>query len=419
MSSRASKYFPIKTATSCRTKWAWSTIHLTKGTTSSCCKASTSEIGEDFDNFHNTKKKIQSRQIMLEGRWPGDGCQACENIELSGGFSDRQLQNQIPEIYPIELDSDPTAVEVSPSILEVFFSNTCNLKCVYCSPQFSSAIQAENIKFNGSILPGMNFEYIDNQYQTLVPKFWKWFSKNSQMLQRLQLLGGEPFLQKDVLKVIDYLNQTPHSDLELNIVTNLSIPTAQLSKTLLSLSDSKKNNSIKRIDIQASVDSWGAEQEYVRYGFDSELFENNMLKMISLDSFRIGLLSTVNSLSINAMPDLCKKYLEWNKLQPVFWYMHLVRPIDSVLNPLFFEYSVFEQSINRILEQLPNETWDDKLTYDTFAGIAQLLEKKCSNDVEQQTRLVKYLTENDRRRNTDWKKTFPWLVNVLEKNNVV
>jgi organic radical activating enzyme len=419
MSSRASKYFPIKTATSCRTKWAWSTVHLNKGTTSSCCKASTSAIGENFDNFHNTEKKIQSRQLMLEGLWPDDGCEACKDIEMVGGFSDRQLQNQVPEIYPIELDSDPTAVEVSPSILEVFFSNICNLKCVYCSPQFSSAIQAENVKFGGSILPGKNFEYIDNQYQSLVPKFWNWFSKNSQTLQRLQLLGGEPFLQKDVLKVIDYLNQSPHPDLELNIITNLSIPTAQLSNTLASLSNTKKNNAIKRIDIQTSIDSWGAEQEYVRYGFDSKLFENNMLKMISLDSFRIGLLSTVNTLSINTMPDLCKKYLEWNKLQPIFWYMHLVRPDDSVLNPLFFDYSVFEQSINYILQNLPTETWDDKLTYDTFAGIAQLLEKNCSTNIEKQTHLLRYLNENDRRRNTNWKKTFPWLANVLEKNNVV
>jgi hypothetical protein len=68
---------------------------------------------------------------------------------------------------------------------------------------------------------------------------------------------------------------------------------------------------------------------------------------------------------------------------------------------------------------LPKETGDDKTTYKTFMGIASMLEKNCSTDTEKQRRLVNFLTENDRRKNTNWKITFPWLVNVLEKNNVI
>ena len=243
MSLRDSKYFPINTATSCRSKWAWSTLRLNDGTTASCTKASKSVISsDDFDNFHNTEKKVTARRLMLEGKWPGDGCESCENIETSGNFSDRQFQNQIPGIYPAELDTDPTAVKVSPSTLELFFSNTCNFKCLYCNPQFSSSIQEENIKFGGPIIGGSNFEYTNSRYQDLVPKFWKWFRENSQKLQRLQLFGGEPFLQEDVIKIINYLQQTSHPELELNVLTNLSIPTTQLNTILSSLSDSKKNN---------------------------------------------------------------------------------------------------------------------------------------------------------------------------------
>jgi MoaA/NifB/PqqE/SkfB family radical SAM enzyme len=29
-------------------------------------------------------------------------------------------------------------VHVTPRILEVYFDNTCNLKCLYCGPHFSS-----------------------------------------------------------------------------------------------------------------------------------------------------------------------------------------------------------------------------------------------------------------------------------------
>ena len=139
------KYFPIKSDTSCRLKWSWSTIYLNTGQTASCHRASGSHIN-DLNNFHNTDLKIQARQQMLDGQWPGHGCEYCRNIESAGGTSDRQFQNQIPEIYPPELDKDLTATVVDPVILEVFFSNTCNLKCVYCSPKLSSGIQQENKK---------------------------------------------------------------------------------------------------------------------------------------------------------------------------------------------------------------------------------------------------------------------------------
>jgi len=197
------KFFPITTTTSCRSKWSWSSLYLNQGTTASCHRSSVSDIPDNFDDFHNTSTKIQDRSIMLQNLWPGNGCEYCRDIEDSGSNSDRQFQNQIPDVYPPELDSDSTLTKVSPVVLEVFFSNTCNLACVYCSPKFSSSIQTENKKFGGAILPELNFEYSDNLYKDLVPKFWNWFDQHSTSLKRLQILGGEPFVQKDLHRLIE------------------------------------------------------------------------------------------------------------------------------------------------------------------------------------------------------------------------
>jgi len=420
MSIKVPKYFPIISDTSCRTKWAWSTIILNNGTTSSCCRASTSLIGENFDDFHNTEKKIKSRELMLKGLWPADGCETCESIEKAGGFSDRQFQNQIPDIYPVELDSNLNATRVSPSILEVFFSNACNLKCVYCSAKYSSSIQSENKKFGGAIIEKNNFEYQDNLYHDLVPKFWNWFSKNSNKLQRLQVLGGEPFVQEDLQKLIVYLSETAHPDLEFNIVTNLSLPYRVMHPQLQQLSTTISDGNLKRVDIQVSVDCWGESQEYIRKGFNCNIFESNMKSLIGLNSFRIGLLSTITSLSIPSMLELTKKFKEWNNLQTVFWYMHLVSPSNtSIFSPTIFDFDIFESHLLQIGESFPNDTWDDRITRDTFFGIVSNLEKNCKNDPIKQRKLLEYLQENDRRRNSNWRKTFPWLVNILEKNNVV
>jgi sulfatase maturation enzyme AslB (radical SAM superfamily) len=48
---------------------------------------------------------------------------------------------------PPELENDPTALSVTPTILEVFLSNVCNLACTYCVDLNSSQIEQENNKF--------------------------------------------------------------------------------------------------------------------------------------------------------------------------------------------------------------------------------------------------------------------------------
>lgn len=412
-----SRYFPIKSDTSCRLKWSWSTIYLNTGKTASCHRASGSDI-EEFDNFHNTDLKLKARQQMLQGQWPGHGCEYCRNIEQAGGASDRQFQNQIPEIYPPELDTDATATTVDPVILEVFFSNTCNLRCVYCSAECSSAIQQENKKFGGSIIADHNFEYQDNRYRELVPKFWQWMQTRGQKLQRLQVLGGEPFLQEDVDRLVDYFEQYPCPELEYNLVTNLMVPSKLLQAKLEKLVSLVERGHLKRVDIQCSVDCWGPGQEYVRYGFERGLFERNLRMVQEFGIFRIGLLSTVNSLSINEMPELARKFLEWNQHSVVYWYMHLVLPEgSSIFDPLNFDYGLFADSLDQLSALIPNDTWDNKQTYQIFDGIRNKLHKGCVAKYGKQNELLDYLDQIDARRNLDWKNTFPWL--TKESSHVV
>ena len=151
MENRTKKIFPIQSDTACLLKWSWSTIFLGIGTTSSCHRCNHDQLTvETFKDFHNTPNKIQARQLMREGVWPQKGCQYCEKIEAAGGVSDRQYQidsDHDADRVPTELLQDPTANVVTPRTLEIYFSNTCNLKCIYCSPQFSSQIKQENIKF--------------------------------------------------------------------------------------------------------------------------------------------------------------------------------------------------------------------------------------------------------------------------------
>ena len=413
----AGKMFPIQSATACRLKWSWSTLYLNSGKTSSCHRASHSTIDpETFDNFHNTTEKLKARQAMLDNAWPGNGCEYCRDIEVAGGVSDRMFQNQIPEVYPQELDIDSQQINVNPSILEVFFSNTCNLKCVYCEGNLSSAIQAEDIKFGNNIFENSTINNT-NKYKEFVPKFWNWFEKNSQSLMRLQILGGEPLLQKDFFKLIEFFNANPHPDLEFNIVTNLSVPNSVIEKTSELMFDLLKNKKVKRVDIQASVDCWGPGQEYVRSGFESNLFEQNLMSLIKRKAFRIGLLSTVCSLTIPEMSQLARKYQQWNQAQEIFWYMHLVLPRDGFLSPTVFGSTYLVDCLEEVYNLLPDSTWDQKQTLDVLSGIIKTTKNNSQNNNHKQQQLVEYLDKIDYRRGTNWKNVFPWVEKELK--NVV
>jgi hypothetical protein len=144
---------------------------------------------------------------MLQGKWPQGGCEYCQQIEQAGGASDRQLHLQIPNLVPVELEEDSTAVKVSPKILEIYFNNTCNLACVYCWDGFSSKIEQENRKFGDFVQSGVVIKNTSSRadLKGLTAAFWSWFGDNCQSLGRLHVLGGEPFYQDDFYKCLSCL----------------------------------------------------------------------------------------------------------------------------------------------------------------------------------------------------------------------
>ena len=68
--------FPIKKDPACLFKWTWSTIYLNSLRTASCHRTQLWPIDiNNFDNFHNVPEKIVAREKMLDGEWPGHGCE--------------------------------------------------------------------------------------------------------------------------------------------------------------------------------------------------------------------------------------------------------------------------------------------------------------------------------------------------------
>lgn len=412
------KYFPIRTETSCQLKWAWSTLFLNSGQTASCHRTGWGTITPDnFSQFHNTEKKQQERQDMLEGRWPQDSCSYCRDIETAGGFSDRQRHLDIPDLSPVELDTDPTATSVTPTILEVFFNSTCNLSCVYCTPTLSSSINAENLKHGEFRELGVELVPFKGQYRDLVPYFWDWFPDNFKHLRRFNVLGGEPLLQKEFDRLLDLIEQYPNPDCELGIVTNLMIPREKLQKYIERFQKLLTSRALKRIDVTCSIDCWGKEQEYMRWGIDLIHWESNFDLLHSQKWLTININQTISVLGIKSMPQLLEKLKIWRQDRRIGHWFSAVVPEPEYLKPYVLGHQVFAEDWEKILNLMPDESDTDQLAKSYMEGIMKQ-SAAAGASPEQIKNLFVYLRENDRRRGTDWRQVFPWL-QQFEDHHVV
>jgi hypothetical protein len=403
------KYFPIKTATACQLKWSWSSLNLARGETASCHRTSISELtAENFLNFHNTPLKLDDRQSMLNGVWPKDSCAYCRVIEENNGFSDRHRQLSIEDIYPDELDNDPTAINISPVLVEVYFNNICNLGCLYCdvSGAVSSTIANENKQYGDFKKDKVELITFNSRSKELESYFWQWFPEGFPKIKRLNILGGEPLYQKELDKLLDMIEQYPNPHCELNISTNIMASKKRIEDFLSRTKQLLIARKIKRLDITCSIDCWGVEQEYVRWGIDLKKWEENFNLLIENKWVYLNINQTISALTVKTMPELLVKLSEWRKNRKIGHWFGGVAPGPSYLKSGIFDKSEFADDVDNILSLMPTESEQDKAAYEYMKGILNNTQYD-SNEIKN---LIIFLNEKDRRRNTNWRELFPWLI---------
>jgi pyruvate-formate lyase-activating enzyme len=412
------EFFPINTATACPLKWNWNTLFLSSGESSSCHRASTEKLtSENFFNFHNSEEKIAARKKMLEGVWPGSDnekyslqyCGFCRKIEDNGGFSDRQYHLTLPSFSAPELKNEQNSVIATPTTLEVFFNNTCNLSCNYCQAKYSSKIQNEENIFGHFFKDEVKIEpFTDKVYTKFIPLFWKWFELYGQNLHRLGVLGGEPFLQKELQQLIDIFEKNPNQNLEFNLISNLSINHDIFVNYIQKIKKLVKDKKIKRFDLVCSIDCWGSEQEYVRLGLNMDLWLKNFEYALKEKWIYLCTNSIVTPLTLKTMPELFLKLNYYKKHRKIHQQIGYIQGPDY-WKPEIFGGEFFKQDIESILHTMPENNDEEIIIKKYMDGILNVIRNSTRNDYLIRNFLI-FLKEKDRRRNTNYKNVFPWLI---------
>jgi pyruvate-formate lyase-activating enzyme len=370
---------------------------------------------DEFDNFHNLPKKLADRELMLKGQWPQGGCEYCKKIEDAGGVSDRLFHLNIPDMVPKELD-DAITTTITPKVVEVYFDNVCNMSCIYCSNLYSSKIQQENVKFgryeqDGLVIDNTHTRHPD--FKAMTNKFWDWMELHYADINRLQVLGGEPFYQAEFDRCMEFLYNHKNVSLEFNVVSNLMIAPDKFKERIMQIRDLVAKRKIKRFDLTASIDCWGPEQEYIRYGLNLEQWRENFEFLVSQKWITLNINQVISALSVPTIPELIKYVNQFRDSREIGHYLITVN-LPSYLNPDVFGCNFFD--FDSILSVMPEDTWQQREIKQYMMGVKAQINSS-SRNVAELKKMKLYLDEIDRRRNLDWRTTFPWLVKELD--NVV
>lgn len=416
--------FPIQNNAACQLKWSWSTIFLNRGTTSSCHRGRHWQFDETtLKDFHNHPGKIGDREKMLKGIWPGNGCEYCRDVEAAGGQSDRTASgNTRPGILPPELLIDPTATSVTPKLVEVYFSNLCNQSCVYCRPSFSSQIAYE-IKRYGDSQYNLNYnedtaDTAGDKYNLYLRLFWEWLSENHREVAVFQILGGEPLYQPEFDQFLEFLENHPSPNMAVKIFTNMNHNPVKFNKQILIIERLVRDKKIKEIELVCSIDCWGEDLEYIRYGLDLKICEENIHTVLKSEFINLFFHATISPLSLPSMHLLTSKVFEWTKMAHTNTSTHY--HWNTVVQPECFNIYNFGPELIPYIDQVIevfNNNGGIKPWQATILGIkAQLQQSK--PDTEQIKRLSGFLDELDVRRKLDWRSQFPQ-INKLINNYII
>lgn len=424
----------------CLAKWLQTTLYLQNGYNHSCHhptphKIPLEEIKDNPKALHNTKFKKEKMKQMLEGVRPPE-CEYCWKIEDLGKdyISDRYYKSGAQWALKNLGTVLETGVEdIEPSYLEISFSNVCNFKCVYCSPEISSTWMKEIKKYGEyPTHDGFNsLEYLEkhdkipydpNGKNPYVDAFWEWWPELYPNLNTLRLTGGEPLMSRDVWKIIDYVIENPNPNLTFCINSNLCVQDRLIDSLIekINLLEGK----VKEIQVFSSGEAVGPQSEYIRYGLNYNQWLTNMNKLATFTKGNVIIanMTTVNLLSvptfdifIEEILNLREQYnstVSHNKIQFMINYLRY---------PTFLALPYLDNNTKNIfkhkIEQLINNRGDNynglgKLSFLEIDQLKRLIDYTFTKEPELEKNrkdFVLFVDEADRRRGHNFKKTFPEL----------
>lgn len=327
-----------------------------------CCNSPTVLGSTDQDVEQVTKSDaLRLIQQTLENNvWPAD-CRRCQEEESVD--SNKSYRLDYNNIYPEFADLGSGL-----KTLHFQHDNTCNLKCIYCGPTFSSKWQSDRKVFN---LKKSDIKITDDTVKGLA---------------MVTFAGGEPALIKSYTGLIERISRL-NPNCEINVNTNL---THFHDSNFFRLLERHKNTKLI-----VSYEATGNKFEYIRHYANWSTFESNFKQAVR--RFEVVQSSMILfPLSVASIKDAMEFAKVYTTEDDIF--------INDYYGNHYNWADIGSISLARAKENLLNYT--NTLNNRLSAEIRNKLNAAVS---QREKTKIQFLDDLDRQHNTNHKQVFPEL----------
>lgn len=232
----------------------WTSLNIDQTGRVMPCMHSGYELGNIKQTFIQQivtgQPMMDLRNAMAAGQWH-HACAGCQQLENTTGASGRTVRKSTVEtLLAIDHDINWSSLEH----IVVNWSNLCNLTCVYCNPETSTAWQS---------IKGIPINHVKNEHPDLIDLA----RAHADTIVGLTLGGGEPLLQKGL---VEFLKCLRPEQVNVLITTNLSVD-------LTANSVYQELRTWPNVSWMVSFDNADADKfEYVRDRAKWAIFESNI-----------------------------------------------------------------------------------------------------------------------------------------------
>ena len=260
----------------------------TNGTVRTCCSGhSLGNIRtESVADIFSSPKYIEIKADTDAGRPHATYCKTCVDMEAQSGHSTRDYYKNFAT------DGARTIRQI-----DIRWSNVCNLSCRMCSPEYSS----DWAKRLSVPIETTRRDYYADVLATI--------EQNRDTIQQVDLLGGEPLMQRQNEQLLELLSD----DVNIHVLTNLSVPLE--NNRIYQLLKTKS-----RVKWIISLDHIGDRLEYIRHNADWNRIQHN-IGLLRQDFTGIGIIPTYsvwNALDLRdiyAWADANSLHVNWQQIQ--------------------------------------------------------------------------------------------------------
>lgn len=324
-----------------------------------CCVYKTDSVYKTLEEYESSP---EIRNLRSATKWPA-GCEICKKQEDAGQRSYR--------LDSIHTWSDPNDHRKR---YEIFPSNVCNLKCLMCSPPYSTALAQErsSIGYKEAAQCVKEFDLTNESIDIM---------QNEKNFHSITLIGGEFFLSKNNGQLLDFVIE---KNIPLRVVTNATVVLDDYLDKL---------KSVKDLSLQISIDGVKESYEFMRWPAKWDKFSKNVDRLIAgLPTAKLNFHYVVQPLNIqNLIPTL--DYTN-RKVIPT--------RITNLVTPLYLSWEILKPTEKNTVADLLNEQMKQRygLTRQQREFIAELIETvlKSEYSFSQRNRFIDFFNKTMERR---------------------